>query len=252
MTGTSIVDSRSIRSRLPRPSRQPLVVALARSGPECGLGRATGSCCRARGRADQPVPPRADRVRGRSLLPRRRRTSAPADALALRRRRGVDAAVDLDRNGRSRAPRIRSARSLKVLGHERLAAEPRRDASSPTARSIARPGKARPPRSAVGPSTTTPACIPSSRIRPSSWRRVAELHVHAAQVGARLRELLEPEAQGRSPSGGSPGTGRCAGGSEPRTGGPIDRLGTKCPSIRSTWSQSHSGRTRSTSSASTA
>ena len=56
--------------------------------------------------------------------------------------------------------------------------------------------------------------------------RVAELDVHGAAVGAGVGERVEQHAAGCRPSGGSRGTGRCAGRSAFTTGGPIVRFGT--------------------------
>ena len=81
--------------------------------------------------------------------------------------------------------------------------------------------------------------------------RVAELDVHRAPVGACAGEVLEEVAGVVDLRDGNRGGDRCALRSDLHdTGGPIERLGTKCPSITSTWRRSASAATRSTSSAS--
>ena len=139
-----------------------------------------------------PVRLRAGRERGRSRSPRRgrrRRTATASDAVS-----GLMPPSTWIRNGRSRERRIcvGALHLRKVLGHERLAAEPRRDRHhEQQVDPLVQVGLDRLERRR--PVDHDPGLHPELADPPEQRRRVAELHVHAAQVGARLRELLEPE-----------------------------------------------------------
>ena len=171
--------------------------------------------------------------------PRRRRPKAPS---------GIDAAIHLDVHRERPRTNGRSDQSYLVehLGHEALSAEAGKTVIHKI-RSID-PRKGSTASNGVSGLRASPARSPSWRICAISSSDPPTSHVHRAAIGAGLGKVFEVLPRISHHQMAIKEKRRVAA-KRRHDRGPRSRLGTKCPSMTSTWSQSADAATSPTCSA---